>query len=93
MLIKAFVTKKIDKNTFESIVELNENITRKQIFSIYPFKLNIVKIDDILYQSIFIYKNPIYFLEFNYLGKIIFRKDNAVFNIQQIIEEIYKRIE
>lgn len=94
MLIEAYVTNKINDNTFECLVAMNKFFTRQQIFFICPIKKQKnLNIDDIIDRAIFIWKHPCYLHNTYYFGKIIYVKDHKVFVVHQGIEEVYKKIE
>lgn len=92
MLIEAYVTNKIDDDSFECLVALNRFFTRVQIFSLCPLS-NKIAIEDIINKPIFIWKDPKDKLFTNYVGRIIYSKNKKIYVFNQGIEEIYKKIE
>lgn len=92
MLIEAYVTSKIDDETFECLVAFNRFFSRIQIFSLCPLS-NRIPIEEIINRAIFIWKNPKDKLFTNYIGRIIYSKNDKIYVFYQGIEEIYKKIE
>jgi hypothetical protein len=95
MLIEAYVKRKINDYTFECLVAINRLYTREQQFMLYPLnkKRETFDIEDIVHRSIYIWKHPYFKQGTNYLGKIIYMKENKLYFINQGFEEILKKIE
>ena len=93
MLIEAYVIKKIDDYSFECLVTLDRYLSRQQIINLCPVKKNRLEIDDIMFRAIYIIKDPIHKFATNYIGKIIYMRNQKIYVINQGIVEIYKKIE